>query len=248
MPAPETEAFQADPSVEFQVVLEDTDFLVVEKSAHLHVHPLKPEERGTLYQGVIARYPEIARVGDSPREGGLLHRLDLSTSGLVLFARNPAAYDFLRGEFKKRRIEKEYLALVEGTIAPASGALEWPIDHHPKNKRKMKVDPRGREAVTLYRSLAAYPDASLLRIQIPTGVRHQIRVHLAYAGHAIVGDELYGRKTHAPEITRLFLHATRMGFRHPRPPHAKVSVDSPLPADLDKTLQTLSATKFLSHR
>lgn len=249
--------FSPDPQVKFKILLEDPDFLLVEKEAGLHVHPLEPEEKGTLYQGVITQYPEIAKVGNSPREGGLLHRLDLETSGLVLFARNQNAYDFLKQEFKKRRIEKEYVALVEGKILQSEGKFEIPIAHHAKNKRKMiavksegfKVRGEAREAVTHYQVLEQYSEVTLLRVQIPTGVRHQIRVHMAYAGHPVLGDKLYGgKKTYPFDIPRLFLHASRLAFRHPQSPHTKIEIECPLPADLSKTLQNLSATNSPQHR
>lgn len=244
--------FSPDPSVKFKILLQDPDFLVVEKKSGLHIHPLKEDEMATLYQGVIAQYPEIASIGHSPREGGLLHRLDLETSGLVLFARHQKAYDFLREEFKKRRVKKEYLALVEGSLQNSEGSIEIPIAHHGKNKRKMlcvkhdgiKVRGEKREAVTHYQVLEAYPGASFLKIEIPTGVRHQIRVHMAFIGHPIVGDKLYGKQnSQTLEIPRLFLHASQLSFRHPSPPHSLVTVSCPLADDLSKALQILSATK-----
>ncbi len=244
--------FAADPEVDFKVLLEDPDFLVVEKNAGIHVHPLKADEKGTLYQGVISRYPEIASIGNNPREGGLLHRLDQDTSGSILFARNQKAYDFLKEEFKKRRITKEYIALVSGKVSETNGHIEIPIAHHQKNSKKMicvknkgiKVRGEAREAVTYYELIDNYPEASLLKIQIPTGVRHQIRVHMAFLGHPILGDLLYGMKTPYPfDIPRLFLHASRLEFRHPQSPHPLVKVESALPADLNKVLQNLSATK-----
>ena len=249
--------FSPDPHVKFSVALEDPDFLLVEKQAGTHIHPLKDAETGTLYQGVISRYPEIAKVGNSPREGGLLHRLDLETSGLVLFARNQKAYDFLKEEFKKRRIKKEYVALVEGKINKSDGKIEIPIAHHPKNKKKMicvrsegiKVRGARRDAVTSYQVLEEYPEATLLKVQIPTGVRHQIRVHMASIGHPVLGDKIYGNKT--PQILyipRLFLHASQLCFRHPKSPHPFIEVKSTLPEDLSKTLQNLSATKSPMHR
>ncbi len=249
--------FSADSQVKFNIVLEDPDFLVVEKQAGIHIHPLEENETGTLYQGVISSYPEIAKIGNSPREGGLLHRLDLETSGLVLFARNQQAYHFLKDEFKKRRIEKEYIALVEGKILNLQGIIEIPIAHHAKNKRKMiavknagfKVRGEAREASTHYEVLTAFPEETLLKIQIPTGVRHQIRVHMAYLAHPIVGDKLYNKKTiYHFDINRLFLHASRLSFRHPQSPHSKITVESPLPEDLNKILQTLSATNLSQHR
>lgn len=237
--------FAADPSLSLKVLHEDPDFIVVEKPAGMDIHPLKAEESGTLFQAVIARFPEIAGIGPSPREGGLLHRLDRDTSGLVMLARNSQAFDFLKTEFQKRRIEKEYMALVEneGVLDSKQHSIELPIDHHPKNKKKMKVDPKGRSALTFFQAVESYEGASLLKIQIPTGVRHQIRVHLAYEGFPILGDTLYGQIDYPDDIPRLFLHATRLSFRHPQAPHARIEVHCELPADFRKVLQNISATK-----
>lgn len=243
--------FSADPDLSIQIVYEDPEFIAVEKPAGMDVHPLKAEEKGTLYQAIIARYPEIAKIGLSLREGGLLHRLDRDTSGLVLFARTQEAFEFLKNEFQKRRIEKEYLALAESEYPfnkDQIHSIEVPIAHHPKNKKKMKVDPEGRSALTTYQALESYEGATLFKVQIPTGVRHQIRVHLAYEGYPILGDTLYGKIDYPDEIPRLFLHASRLSFRHPKAPHDKVEILSELAPDLRKVLQTLSATKFLTHR
>lgn len=250
------DVYAADPDVSFNVILEDPDFVVVEKNSGINMHPFKTHEKGTLYQGVISKYPEIANIGNSPREGGLLHRLDQETSGLVLLARTQKAFQFLKDEFKKRRVEKEYTALVEGNISASQQKhkIEIQIAHHPKTAKKMlvlsspslarKLGLEGREALTVYWVIKNYPQVSLLQVHIPTGVRHQIRVHLAEVGHPILGDKLYGGgKNHLPEIPRLFLHASRLVFRHPQSLE-RVEVRSPLPADLSKLLQTLSARSF----
>jgi 23S rRNA pseudouridine1911/1915/1917 synthase len=257
---------EADSSLKVQVVLKDPSFLVVEKPAGIAVHPLSSDEKGTLIQGVIAQYPEVMEVGTSKREFGLIHRLDNETSGLVLIARTPEAFQFLREEFRRRRVEKEYLALVVGEIAGASGRtpLQWekidsPIAHHPKNKKKMKVvtlpspptplpkgeggrrskeerKERGRQAITFFSVEKRLKGFTLLRVRIPTGVRHQIRVHLHHLGHPIVGDVLYGgEKTRLSGFDRIFLHATRLSFRHPRT-FKKIECHSGLPPDLKKCL------------
>ncbi len=240
-----------DPQVAFKVCYEDEAVLVVEKTPGISVHPLKTSEKGTLFQGVLAQYPEIGNIGTSPREGGLLHRLDLETSGLVLFARTQKAYNFLKEELKKRRIEKEYIALVEGRVEKANAKIEIPIAHHPKNKKKMiavfseKMEKKlkSRPAVTLYQVLKKYENFTLLQIQLLTGLRHQIRIHLESLGHPILGDAIYGPpENHLHEIPRLFLHASRLTFRHPQSLQ-KIEVRCPLPEDLSKFLQTLSATK-----
>jgi len=239
-----------DEQVEVKIVNEDPSFLVVDKPAGIPSHPLKEGERGTLIQGVLAHYPEIAAVGPSRREMGLVHRLDNETSGLILIARDDKAYGFLREEFKRRRVEKEYLALVAGKMRKTGEGkwerIDWPIAHHPKNKRKMVIcvgagfrpAREGRQAVTYYKVEKVYPAHTLLRVRIPTGVRHQIRVHLAQLGYPIVGDVLYGgvgAPCKVPLQGRFFLHACRLAFRHPRT-LKKEECLSGLPQDLTPLL------------
>lgn len=229
-----------DPNLKIKILLEDPSFLIAEKPAGVPVHPLKPGERGSLIQAVIAHYPEVGKIGPSRREGGLVHRLDTGTSGVVLIARNEKAYQFFREEFQHRRVEKEYLALVFGRVEGEVGRevrIDLPIIHHPKNSKKMKVAsvahpglqtkifPRGtsplilegRQAVTFYKIEQVLKDTTLLWVRIPTGVRHQIRVHLAHLGYPIVGDILYGGKDVVRQgLDRFLLHATRLAFRHPK--------------------------------
>jgi 23S rRNA pseudouridine1911/1915/1917 synthase len=252
---PGSGTYPADAELKIQVVEEDPSFLVVEKPSGIPSHPLKPSETGTLIQGVLAAFPEIAGVGDLKREPGLVHRLDTDTSGLVLVARTEAALRFFREEFRMHRVEKEYLALVLGEVK-GEGKIEIPIAHHPKNKRKMKVvkSPRtpllqrgaggisskeeGRQAVTFYSVEKGYSDATLLKIRIPTGVRHQIRVHLASLGHPILGDLLYGgEKARRESLSRIFLHACLLVFRHPVT-LKRIECRSSLPQDLKEFLLT----------
>jgi 23S rRNA pseudouridine1911/1915/1917 synthase len=245
---PGSGTYPADADLKIQIVEEDSSFLVVEKPSGIPSHPLKPSETGTLIQGVLAAFPEIAGVGDLKREPGLVHRLDTDTSGLVLVARTEAALRFFREEFRMRRVEKEYLALVLGEVK-GEGKIEVPIAHHPKNKRKMKVVPegiskeKGRQAVTFYSVEKSYSDATLLKVRIPTGVRHQIRVHLASLGHPIVGDPLYGgEEVKRERLDRIFLHASRLAFRHPVT-MKRVECRSSLPEDLKKFLNEMSQAR-----
>ena len=252
----------ADPTLKIKVILEDPNFLVVEKPAGVPVYPLREDEKGTLIQGLLNQFPEILQVGKQKFEGGAVHRLDNDTSGLLLIARNQKTYEFFRNEFKNRRVEKEYLALVMGRMEknrlPFNGKINLPIEHHPKNKRKMKVLPsplplsprervsagggrvRGREAITLFSVEKNFNKFTLLRVKIPTGVRHQIRAHLAYIGFPIVGDILYGgEKGRVEGLNRFFLHATRLKFRDPK--NKKwIVCESKLSADLRKLLSTFS--------
>lgn len=221
------ESIQPDPKIKIKVILEDRNFLVVEKPTKIAVHPLSVEEKGTLIQGVLAQYPEIISIGNSPLEGGLVHRLDNETSGLLLIARTTEAYRFFREEFKKRKVEKEYLALVVGkmdkTKLPVNGKINLPIIHHPKNKKKMRVvekdssNLKKQTAITLFSIEKTFKNFTLLKVKILTGVRHQIRAHLSFLGFPIVGDKLYGgEKVSFKNFERIFLHAARLKFRDPQ--------------------------------
>lgn len=245
-----------DPSLSIPILHEDPSFLIVDKPPLMAVHPLKREEKGTLIQGVIARYPEVARAGISRREGGLVHRLDFETSGLLLIARTPKAHAALRRQFEEREVEKEYLALVAGHIPNSFKnrftqyfrfAIETPLFHDPKNKKKMKACLPGifvphnthlQEATSLVTIEKNFRDFTLVRVQILTGVRHQIRVHLASLGFPLVADPLYGKNRPTLGLGRFFLHATRLKFRHPESNHW-VEYRSFLPDDLAHTLQQL---------
>ncbi len=225
--------------------MEDPHFLVVEKPAGIPVHPLSLEDGDTLVQRLVPDYPEIAKVGKDPREMGLAHRLDNDTSGLLLIARDQKSWVFFREEFQKHRIEKEYEALVLGEVKIKKDKfrIDFPIAHHPKNKKKMKVDVRrGREAVTFFSVEKIFQGFSLLKIQIATGVRHQIRVHLAHLGHPLVGDVLYGgEKVRLQNFPRVFLHATRLAFRHPETLQ-KIECVSKLPEDFFNVKTSQEAT------
>lgn len=213
--------------------IEEADFLVVEKPALMSTHPIHLEEQGTLVNALAASYPEIDGVGEF-LEGGAVHRLDQGTSGLLIVARNQASYDDLRRQFKERRVVKEYLALVEGRLEGA-GRIKDPITHHPKGARRMIIAHKGEglEALTEYEPLRHLEVGTLLKVRIATGVRHQIRIHLASLGHPVRGDGLYGVKASWP---RPFLHASHLAFRKPGG-GPEVCAFSPLPPALARAVE-----------
>ncbi len=242
-PAPE-------PHRPLTVVAESPRWLVADKPAGVATHPLRAGEGGTLANAVVARYPDCALASPNPREGGAVQRLDLETSGCVLFARDREAWERLRAQLAGRQVEKIYRALVMGRLSAGGvcsvplaqrGGRVVPVPDALAADRLSGKAGRPREAETRYeveRSLARH---TLLSVQIITGVMHQIRAHLAFLGHPVVGDSLYGgAAAEVPQWRRHFLHAARLGFE--RPEGGRAVVESPLPPELEAFLEQLDTT------
>lgn len=231
------------------ILYEDDALLVVDKPAGLVVHPAAGHTRGTLVNALLARYPDLADVG-GPERAGIVHRLDRDTSGLLVVAKTPVAFAALQAQFKAREVQKRYWALVEGHVEVAQGRIEAPIARDPVHRKRMAVVSEqrgGRPAVTVFRVLGHYePRVSprrlaftLLDLDLKTGRTHQIRVHLAFIKHPVVGDRVYGRRRQRIRCPRQFLHAYHLAFRHPSS-GASLEVESALPADLQAVLDALA--------
>lgn len=225
--------------VEFGVIYEDEDILVVDKPAGLVVHPAPSHWTGTLVHGLLYRDPRIGLINRVLRPG-IVHRLDSTTSGLMVVARTSEALDKLILSFKSRAVEKTYLALAWGSIKEREGRIDAPIARDPFNRLRMAVVPGGKDSLTDYRVLARYREGfSLLECNLLTGRTHQIRVHLRHIGHPLVGDALYAQKKPSPFSTdRVFLHSWRLTIPHPRDGR-RLSFRAPLPADLTEVLRKL---------
>ncbi len=206
----------ADPSIPVVVRYEDSDIAVIAKPAGLVVHPGAGHPDATLVNGLLARYPEIATVGD-PTRPGIVHRLDRDTSGLLVVARSAAAYDHLVAMMAAHEVERRYVALVWGTPASPRGVIDAPIGRSVRRPTRMAVREGGRGARTAYEVVAEYrdPDVSLLHCQLETGRTHQIRVHLQAINHPVVGDAAYGGSRATLSLDRPFLHAGGLAFAHP---------------------------------
>lgn len=200
-----------EPDVPVSVVYEDDGVIVVDKLPGLVVHPGAGHPTGTLVGGLLARY-DLAGVGD-PTRPGIVHRLDRDTSGLLVVARTPAAYEGLVRALTAREVRRGYDALVVGHLGSPRGMIDAPIGRSPRTPTKMAVRTGGREARTHYEVVAELAEATLLAVSLETGRTHQIRVHLAAIGHPVVGDAVYGRSD--PRIGRPFLHAASLAFTHP---------------------------------
>lgn len=215
---PEIETSAIKPQdVPFDVVYEDSDLIVVNKPAGVVVHPGAGRPDGTLVNGLMYRYPEIGRIGDAVRPG-IVHRLDVGTSGLMVVARSDEAFQALTKAFQEHSVLKEYLGLGVGALKARQGTINAPIGRDPYNRLKMCVSWDGREAVTDYKVLWTRARYNLIEVRLHTGRTHQIRVHMRAVGCSLDGDTLYGPKDPAQHILkdRVFLHSWRLGFKHPR--------------------------------
>lgn len=223
-------------AIPLTILYADEDIVVLDKPSGLVVHPGAGNKEGTLANALLALFPEIARVGLEERPG-IVHRLDKGTSGVMLAARSPMAYASLLGQFKRHEVRKTYIGLVHGRVAGAEGHIDWPIGRHATKRKRISTHTKSpREAETFFRVLESLPDATLLEVRPVTGRTHQIRVHLAAAGHPIVGDAVYGRKKLSKRYARLFLHARSISFLHPRTGE-RLEFAVPLPPELETVLE-----------
>ncbi|GHV35292.1 pseudouridine synthase [Synergistales bacterium] len=214
---PPPDALDIEPEdVSFDVVYEDEFLLVVDKPAGLVVHPAPGHWRGTLVHGLLFRYPDIGLI-NNVRRPGIVHRLDATTSGLMLVARDERTLASLQNDFHDRHIKKEYIALAEARegFRQRAGILEGPIGRHPQNRLKMAVTEGGRSSATEYHILWERAGAALVVCNLLTGRTHQIRVHMSAFGHPLFGDTLYGAKRQEG-FERVFLHSWRLTFAHPQ--------------------------------
>lgn len=202
--------------IPLKILFEDQYLLALSKPPGLVVHPGSGNRRGTLANGLVYYCHAIAKVGDNARPG-IVHRLDKDTSGVMLVAKDERVLRLLAADFKERRVDKEYLALVHGILPEKSGRIVAAIGRHPINRQKMTVlEDSGRHAVTNWRVVAETEGRfSLLALTIETGRTHQIRVHANHIGHPVAGDAVYGGRPRDPRFPRQMLHAARLRFVHP---------------------------------
>jgi len=232
-----------DPSLTLEVLHEDAHLVVVNKPAGVPTHPLRADEVGTVANALVARYPEMAGVGYATREPGVLHRLDIGTSGALLAARDTQTFDVLREALRRGRVDKRYLALCRGAVDVPT-VIEAPIDADPGDRRRVRVHPKGeappgaRHARTEVVTSEAGEAYSAVILRARTGARHQVRAHLAFAGHPLAGDVLYGGPV-IPGLSHHFLHALSISLSHPDTGEA-LDVSAPLPDDRREILESLA--------
>jgi 23S rRNA pseudouridine1911/1915/1917 synthase len=224
-PPPMSAKVEAE-DIPLDVLFEDDDLIVINKPAGLVVHPASGNRDGTLVNALLHHCQELSGVGGVERPG-IVHRLDKDTTGCLAVAKNDAAHRSLVRQFAGRSVSKTYLALVSGRFAKPSGEVNAPIGRHPVHRKKMAVIDRGRSARTGWRVMRELPCGTLVGCTLHTGRTHQLRVHLKYLGHPILGDEVYGKRGDFP---RQMLHAWKLAFDHPRT-RQLLNFLSPIPPD-----------------
>ena len=247
--APPTTDF-APENIPLDIVYEDDTLVVVNKPAGLVVHPAAGTPSGTLANALAYHFQQLPGHGSGVRPG-IVHRLDRDTSGLLVVAKTEVALENLSDQFRDRTVFKSYVALVHGRVLPDTGTIDQPLARDPSNRTRMAVVRGGRNALTLYRVRRSFDRFTLLDVELKTGRTHQIRVHLAWLKHPVVGDETYGSgrdntiqdprmRAQIRNLNRHFLHAEKLAFTHPKT-HELVKFESPLPAELSRLLIRLQS-------
>jgi 23S rRNA pseudouridine1911/1915/1917 synthase len=233
-------------NIPLNILFEDESLVVVDKPSGLVVHPGAGVRSGTLANAIAYHFQQISKKGGNLRPG-IVHRLDRTTSGLIVVAKNEVAHERLSDQFQSREVFKLYKALVHGRPSVNSGKIDQPIARDPRNRTRMAVLPAGRSALSHYRVVEAFERFSLLDVIIRTGRTHQIRVHLAWIKHPVVGDTVYGGgrdkiitdsqiRSKVSSMNRNFLHAEQLGFKHPVTGE-QMSFQAPLPVELEELLK-----------
>ena len=225
-------------NIPLDVVYEDDDVIVVNKPTGLVVHPAPGHPDGTLVNALLHHCGDsLSGIGGEKRPG-IVHRIDRDTSGLIIAAKNDAAHLALSAQLKDHSLSRTYECLVTGNMKQDSGTVDAPIGRSSADRKKMAMVPTGRRAITHWEVVARYPGVTHLRCRLETGRTHQIRVHMAYIGHPILGDTVYGAKKPVPGLTGQCLHATGLRFVHPRTGEP-VELHCPLPPEFTAMLQKL---------
>ena len=261
LPPPASTEIPAE-EIPLEILYEDDDVVVINKSGDIMVHPARGNQSGTIINGLAWHFQhktrgKLSAVGEDLARPGVVHRLDRHTTGLLVFAKTEVAHWRIARQFEKRTTEKRYLAVVHGRVEPLADVIDAPLGKHPILKRKYAVrfDATGKPSVTIYRVRERYERFTLLEVELKTGRTHQIRVHLAYLGYPIAGDDMYGgrhltvadvtgpagtaeRSPRDRLLSRQALHATVLGFVHPTT-KTPMTFQAPLPADLRDLVELL---------
>lgn len=242
LPAAKAEAkLVATPMDGLKVVYDDEFLIVIDKPVGIAAHPSPGWQGATVVGAIFAAGYQLATSGAAERQG-VVHRLDVGTSGLMVVAKNEIAYSSLKDQFRNRTVSKVYHALVQGHMDPTVGTIDAPIDRHPREDYRFAVVANGKPSITHYKTLEVFPAVTLLEIELETGRTHQIRVHFSALHHPLVGDLTYGSDPALAmrlSISRPWLHAKRLAFDHPGSGE-RMSFNAEYPADLTRSLEILS--------
>ena len=231
----------AEPVPGMRILFDDDDVVVVDKPVGVAAHPSPGWTGPTVLGGLAAAGYAVSTSGAAERQG-IVHRLDVGTTGVMAVAKSERAYTSLKRQFKERTVDKTYQAVVQGLLDPTAGTIDAPIDRHPTTDWKFAVVSGGKPSVTHYETLEAFPHASLVTVHLETGRTHQIRVHMAAMRHPIVGDLTYGADPVLAQrlgLQRQWLHAVELAFDHPATGE-RITVASPYPEDLETALARLA--------
>jgi len=232
--------------IPLDIVYEDDDVIVIDKPAGMVVHPAPGHATGTLVNAVLGHASDISIVGST--RPGIVHRLDKETSGLIIVAKNDRAQNALVAQWQERTVEKRYITLAVGQLQEDEATVDAPIGRDTANRQRMAVTRAGRHAISHFKANTRYQDCTLVDAEIETGRTHQIRVHLAFIGHAVVADSVYGgersrRLAESLGLTRQFLHAAELGLTLPNGEYRLFT--SPLPDDLTRALELLEPSRIV---
>ena len=236
---PEPEPAEAQPQdIPLDILYEDEDVVVINKESGMVVHPAAGNPDGTIVNALLHHCGDsLSGIGGEKRPG-IVHRIDRDTSGLIIAAKNDAAHQYLSAQLADHTLARTYECIVVGALREDRGTVDAPIARHPTDRKRMAVVAGGREAVTHWEVIARYPGYTHVRCRLETGRTHQIRVHMAYIGHPILGDTVYGAKKEVPGLTGQCLHAVGLRFLHPRT-HEVVELSCPLPEEFTRMLQKI---------
>ncbi len=241
---PEAEVLQVKAEeIPLDIVYEDEHIIVINKPKGMVVHPAAGNYTGTLVNALMKHCGESLSDINGIIRPGIVHRIDKDTSGLLVVAKNNRAHEFLSKKLKTHDIKREYIALVEGIIYENTGKIDAPIGRHPVERKKMSVNVKsGRNAVTHFKVLERFPSATCLELKLETGRTHQIRVHMAYINHPVLGDAVYGRKKQKFDTQGQVLHARRLTFEHPATGKL-MEFEAPVPDYFTRLIQELSEAR-----
>ena len=229
--------------IHVQIMYEDKDIVVVNKPKGMVVHPANGNYDGTLVNALLGMYEDKSDWSFSEDEGnfrpGIVHRLDKDTSGLLIVAKNDVALMKMSKEIQERKVTKKYIALVKGNVPDDEATIDLPIARSTKDRKKMAVDEKVKNAVTYFKVLKRYDRYTLLELKIATGRTHQIRVHMSYIGHPVVGDEVYSNGKNEFEVKGQMLHAWKLEFIHPITGE-KINLEAPVPDYFKEILEKLN--------